>query len=309
MSLWEHGLSIADVAGTNLLRPSDLALIARGLALRGEALFLIGDDRLIPAADWDLRTRDARPVAYRLSISESGGGRSMIALAAEVLHFRIGADVVAPYHGQAPLRRAAISSGLLHAIESALRETFENAPIGSLIVPFPESPQTDTEQLSRGFRGRRGSVLLRESVNVTAAGGPTPQTDWRPNDLSPDLRRSMTAESLAAAREAICSVFGVLPALFANNAQGPLVREAERHLAQWMLQPICELIAEEASAKLGGDVDLDCISPLQAFDHGGRARAFAGMIDALAVAKAAGLSPAETAFALKFIDEGSPAER
>jgi hypothetical protein len=101
----------------------------------------------------------------------------------------------------------------------------------------------------------------------------------------------------------------VLPSLFYRQTTGPLVREAQRHLAQWVLQPICELIAEEARTKLGGPVDLDCISPLQAFDHGGRARAFGAMISALSEAKAAGLTPAETAFALKFIDEGAPGDQ
>lgn len=309
ISLWEGGLSIADVTGTEFLRPRDLAMIARSLALRGEYVGLIASDRLLPASDWDVRTQDGVPVAYRLSISEAGGGRTLTALAPEVLHIRIGADISAPYAGQAPLRRASITAGLLHAIEDALCDVFENAPLGSKIVPLPENPAVDNEHLSRGFRGKRGRMLLRESVNVTAGGGPAPQADWRPSDLSPDLKSAMTAETLAAAREAICATFGVLPASMNPATTGPLVREAQRHLAQWVLQPICELIAEEAREKLGGMVDLDCISPLQAFDHGGRARAFSAMIDALAAAKAAGLSPAETAFALKFIDEGSSTEQ
>ena len=71
------------------------------MALRGEALFLIDDDGLIPASDWDLSTRNGVPTAYRLSISEAGGGRARTALAGEVLHLRVGADVAAPYYGQA----------------------------------------------------------------------------------------------------------------------------------------------------------------------------------------------------------------
>jgi len=305
ISLWEGGLTIADVTGTDYLRPRNLAMIARSLALRGEYVGLIAD-RLLPASDWDLRTQDGIPTAYRLSISEAGGGRTLTALSQEVLHITINPDVAAPWSGQAPLRRASITAGLLHALEDALRETFENAPLGSKIVPLPENPETDNENLSRGFRGKRGRMLLRESVNVQAAGGPAPQADWRPSDLSPDLKNAMTAETLNAARDAICGVYGVLPSLMNPATTGPLVREAQRHLAQWVLQPICELIAEEARDKLGANVDLDCISPLQAFDHGGRARAFGAMIDALGAAKAAGLSPAETGFALKFIDEGAP---
>lgn len=309
ISLWENGLAIAEVDGADLLTPRALALIGRTLALRGEAIFLIGDDRLISASEWDLSTRDGAPVAYRLSLSEAGGGRTLTALAGEVLHFRIGAGASTPWAGSPPLRRASLTAGLLNALESALAETFESAPIGSQIVPFAETPQTDIERLQRGFRGRRGSVLLRESVNVTAAGGPAPQTDWKPGDLTPDLRRAEAAAHLAAARDSICNVFGVIPALFAANAQGPAIREIQRHLAQWHLQPICELLAEEAREKLGGAVDLDCISPLQAFDSGGRARAFGTLINGLVAAKEAGLSAAEVGAALKFIDERAPSEK
>ena len=307
LTLWEGAFSLADVSGTLYLTPRTMALLARSLGLRGEAVFLIASDRLLPASDWDLKTQDGIPTAYRLSISEAGGGRTFTALAAEVLHVRIGADVAAPYYGQAPLRRASITAGLLHAIESALQETFENAPLGSQIVPFPEAAGTDTERLSRGFRGRRGSVLLRESVNVTAAGGPTPQTDWKPDDLSPDLSRSMTAETLSAAREAICAAYGILPALMSAATTGPLVREAQRHLAAWVLQPIAEILVEEASEKLGGEIEIDVLRPLQAFDAGGRARAFAGMIEGFAAAKAAGLTPDQVKSALEFLD-ATPAD-
>ncbi len=84
ISLWENGLGLADVFGSDFLDRRTLAMIGRSLALRGEALFLIAD-RLIPCSDWDLSTRNGRPAAYRVSISEAGGGRTLTALAAEVL--------------------------------------------------------------------------------------------------------------------------------------------------------------------------------------------------------------------------------
>ena len=299
VSLWENGLAMADVEGTTLLDRRSMAILGRSLALRGEALFLIRETGLVPCSDWDLRTRDGRPSAYRVSVSEAGGGRTETALAAEVLHLRIGSDPAAPWYGSAPLKRASLTAGMLHAIESALAEVYEYGPLGSAIVPFPETPETDLETLGRGFRGRRGRVLLRESVNVQAAGGPAPVQDWRPQSVTPDLEKAMTAESLEAARNAICGVFGVLPALFAGNAQGPLVREAQRHLAQWQLQPIAALLAEEASEKLATPVSIDTMRPLQAFDAGGRARAAAGIIQALAMAKEAGVDPDQ---AMRLVD-------
>jgi phage portal protein BeeE len=306
VSLWEGAMALADVSGTDLLDRRSMALVARSVALRGEALFLI-EDRLIPAADWDLSTRGGEPRAYRLSISEAGGGTTRTALAAEVLHLRIGVDPAAPWIGTAPLRRASLTAGLLNAVETALAEVFEQAPLGSQIVPFPEAPGTDMEQLSRGFRGRRGAVLLRESVSVTSAGGPVPQSDWRPSDTSPDLSRSMTAETLSAARDAICGAFGVLPGLMNAATTGPMVREAQRHLAGWTLQPIAALLAEEASAKLGGAVSIDLMRPTQSFDAGGRARALKSIIETMALAKESQIAPADIDTALKLVDWGDNA--
>ncbi len=78
-----------------------------------------------------------------------------------------------------------------------------------------------------------------------------------------------------------------------------MVREAQRHLAQWMLQPIAASIAEECTAKLGSKVTLDVMRPLQAYDAGGRARAFTAMIKAMAEAKAVGI---DTEQALQIVD-------
>jgi hypothetical protein len=114
--------------------------------------------------------------------------------------------------------------------------------------------------------------------------------------------RAMTPESLSAARDAICGALGVLPAMFAANAQGPLVREAQRHLAQWTLQPIAGLLAKEASEKLGGTVTIDVIRPLQAFDVGGRVRALGAIVGALARSKEAKLTPADLKAALELVD-------
>jgi len=292
VSLWEGGLSLADVDGTDLLNRRNLALVGRALALRGECVFLIEDDRLVPCSDWDLSTRHGDPRAYRLGLPEAGGGTTRTALAAEVLHFRIGGDIAAPWSGTAPLTRASITAGLLHTLETALRETYEMAPLGSQIVTMPESPEVDNEKMGRDFRGRRGRVLMRESVNTMAAGGAVPQTDWKPSDVTPNLSKSMAVETLDRARNSIALAFGVLPAMLASAATGPVVREGQRHLAQWQLMPLAKMIEDEVSAKIGASVTLDVMRPLQAFDAGGRARAVSTLIKGLAEAKAAGIDPA-----------------
>lgn len=120
--------------------------------------------------------------------------------------------------------------------------------------------------------------------------------------MTPDLSRAMTRESLNAARDAICMTFGVLPGMNSSAVTGPLVREGQRHLAQWVLSPLAAAIAEECTDKLGTPVKLDVMRPLQAFDAGGRARAAAGIVQTLALAKEAGVDPAP---ALKLVDWGN----
>ena len=295
---WESGLALADVDGTDLLDARTLALVARALALRGEFVARIGDDGLEPASDWDLSTVAGRPRAYRLSLPDVGGGRTVTALAPEVLHIAIGADVRQPWAGSSPLRRAQLSADLLATVESALKDVYADAPLGSAVVPMPELAPADRERLSSSFRGKRGGMLLRESVTTTAGGGPVPQQDWRPHGLTPNMRDAMTTETLEAAKNAILGAFGVLPLMLQPSAAGPAVREGQRQLAQWTLQPLARLI--------GADVALDVLRPLQAFDAGGRARAAAGIVQALAQAKDAGLSDEAVAVAFKAVAWDAP---
>lgn len=80
------------------------------------------------------------------------------------------------------------------------------------------------------------------------------------------------------------------------------LREGQRHLATWTLQPIAELLAEEATEKLGAAVSIDLMTPLAAFDAGGSARAVATLVQAAAQAKEAGLDPAVVASAFQRMD-------
>ncbi|MEM9578257.1 MAG: phage portal protein [Pseudomonadota bacterium] len=302
VSLWEGGFAMADVSGTDLLTRQAMAMIARSVALNGEAVFFITDTALVPATDWDVTTRDGRPRAYRLSLPEAGGGRTTTALAAEVLHLRIGSDNTTPWIGTAPLRRSSLTGAMLHAVEAALSETFENAPLGSQIVPLPDSGAEDMENMRHAFSGRRGKTLVIEGVAQATAAGMNPQIGQKPDQLSPDLSKSMTAETLAAAREAVAMAYGVLPSFLNRAATGPVVREAQRQLAIWTLQPIATLLADEASNKLGGEVEIDTIRPLQAFDAGGRARALSAIIKTMAEAKEAGIPPSDVSGAMRMVD-------
>ena len=302
VSLWEGALSRADVSGTDLLNPRLLALMARSLALRGEFCALLQDGAMIPAADWDVSTSLSRPRAYRLSLPDVGGGRSVTALAAEVVHVVTGANVREPWRGTSPLARASMTAELLATVEASLSEVYATAPLGSSIAPLPEIPEDQRDRLASSFRGARGRTLLRESVQVTAAGGPAPATDWKPHALPTELDKSEVIPAFDRAQASICQAFGVDPSLFAPTANGGGLREAERHLIGYTLQPLAELIALEMTDKTGGDVALDVARPLQAYDQGGRARAFSAMVGAVAQAKEAGLTDDQVTGLLRLVD-------
>jgi hypothetical protein len=175
-----------------------------------------------------LATRDGEPRVYRVSVPEVGGGRSETVLAGEVLHVRIRADAATAWAGQAPLRRAAISAGLLHELESALRDTFMDAPLGSQILSLDMGE--GWERMRGALRGRGGASLFVEYLtHPHAAGAPAPKRDGA-TSLAPILRDSMTVEHLEQARSAILMAFGVLPAMLNQAATGPA--RVTPHVAQ-----------------------------------------------------------------------------
>jgi hypothetical protein len=111
--------------------------------------------------------------------------------------------------------------------------------------------------------------------------------------------RQVLYSSYTSTRDSILAVYGVLPGLFNPSTTGPMVREAQRHLAQWQLQPVANLLAAEASQKLEQSVSIDVMQPLQAFDASGRARAANAVVQLLTQAKEAGIDPDQ---ALKLVN-------
>ena len=89
------------------------------------------------------------------------------------------------------------------------------------------------------FKGRRGATLVVEGVAQATAAGMNPQIGQKPDQVSPDLSKSMTNETLSAAREGIAMAFGVLPSFLNRAATGPVVRGAQRQLAIWTLHSGC----------------------------------------------------------------------
>lgn len=66
---------------------------------------------------------------------------------------------------------------------------------------------------------------------------------------------------------------------------------------------------QEATEKLGATIEIDVLSPLQAFDQGGSARAVTALIQGLAAAKEAGISDAALAGIFAKMAGGRPLAR
>ncbi|MFO7853908.1 MAG: hypothetical protein R6V44_01525 [Paracoccaceae bacterium] len=116
----------------------------------------------------------------------------------------------------------------------------------------------------------------------------------------------MAGGTLEGARRAILAAYGVLPALPAPDAGGPLIRKAQRHLATWALSPVAAPIGPELAKKLGTPVTLDVLAPLQACDAGRRARASSGIVKSLDEAKDAGFDPATVSKAFAMVGWQAP---
>lgn len=278
--LWERAFTASDVSEAHraTLSPMLLALIGRSLAVRGQFVGLVDSSgpviEIVPAIDWDLKTRQGRPVGYRLQIPEVGGGFQVNALAAEVVDIRINADPATPWHGQSPLRKARLSADLLAEIETGLCEVFAGG-WGNLILPTPQLSDVQRDSLEAKLKGKHGGLTVVESQRVLSGQAPTPGlADWGVSgELTPDLRLMDIPKHWQAVKDGILGAYGIPPILFTSDTQSAAMREAQRHAVLWTLQPIAKLANAELSLKLGGEVKLDLTTPLQASDAAGRARA------------------------------------
>ena len=164
--------------------PDTLALIGRGLAVRGGALFVIrmADDdavRLIPASAWGVQHGTADPATWRYRVDMIGPSGSTIETlpAAGVVHVRIGADPKAAWHGREPLQRAAKTGELGARIEGALI-TETKLPIGRI------APYFGNIQAAQFAAGRQAGFEAAVTTICEASGVPREQIEQALQDAA-----------------------------------------------------------------------------------------------------------------------------
>ena len=273
----------ADAPIASALSPSVLYDIGAGLIIEGEAVHLIGVDesgvRLTPAANWEIHGSGTDPDGwvYRLEVSVPDGSIARTLPGASVLHVRWHCDAMRPWQGRSPIAVAAETTRLAGALERTLADE-AGAPVGRVLpAPLDSLADDDLADLRSDLGSLRGRVALvpsmRGSWGEGQAGAPL---DWKPQRIGPeppDVLRALRAD----ARVDVLAAVGVPAALFAADTTASGRRESFRQLLHSTIQPIGELVSQEASRAMSSPVRLTH-SRLEAGDLQGRARAFSSLV-------------------------------
>lgn len=302
IALWLNAFGSAIVTGARLER-AHLRWLASELAAHGRASLLIVADGYSPARVIDATLDPATGAALTYTVQRPGAVATQVRQAREVVHVVLRPSIDLPWSGPSPLKAAGLSSAILSAAETALSDVMRSGAIGMNLVTSVDSDDSRKEGIAAQLQSqvsRGGFAVVPSAAGDTTAGRLPSQSDWSVKNLTPDIAQAEIVAARAAAQEAVCSAFGVPPCLIVASTTGPAIREAQRHLAAWTLQPIADLIADALTrAELGREVTIDLMRPLQAYDTERRARGAKILIEALAAAKEAGIDPTA---AMEFVD-------
>ena len=191
--LWSRAFASANVEpqtpATVALTPVVLAAIGRGLAVRGEVLFVLDvmdAVELTQASSWKV-SGGTRPESWRYTVEmplPSGKVVKRTLPAEAVLHLRYATRPGAPWAGVSPLGMADETRALAGWIERRLAE--ETSTATSYVLPLPEAANVDA--LKADIKGGRGRLHI---VDTTSAGwgddtAAAPRQDWKSNRLGAD---------------------------------------------------------------------------------------------------------------------------
>lgn len=295
------GASVTPEDAADPLTPSLLARIARSLIVAGESLHLIevrgGEVRLIPVGTWEVTgsNPDPRTWAYKVDLESPDGTTTVTRPAAAVLHVRYGEDASRPWQGVGPLARAGLSSDLLSALETRLKQ--EAGATSAYVVPDvtvdpndPTSSASTTKTLRSDLKAAKGGIVLAPSMwGYAGDAAGRPAADWGQRRIGaepPDVLRLLRTD----AGRSVMAACGCPESLF-TDADGTAQREAWRRFCHGSVKPLARIV--EAAVRDALDVPDFALSfdDLYASDVVGRAQAFNRMVSGgMDVAEAAGLS-------------------
>ena len=294
--LWSRAFASATVAPkttiTQVITPSVLSAIGRGLAVHGEVVFGLEVDgavELTQASSWKV-SGGTRPESWRYTVEmplPQGGVVKRSLPADAVLHLRYATRPGAPWRGVSPLGFASETQALATWIERRLAEEASTAT--SYVLPLPEG--ADVDALKEDLKSGRGKLHI---VDTTAAAwgdgtAAAPRQDWKSNRLGAN-----PPESLGKLRSDVKNdIFGAFGIPSSIHGTGGSARESYRQFLSSTILPIAKLIVEELAEKLNTPTLALDFTELRAADIASRARAYGVLInagmDAAEAAEATGL--------------------
>ena len=174
--LWSRAFASATVEpqtpATQALTPTVLAAIGRGLASRGETVFVLdvnGVVQLTQASSWKV-SGGVRPEtwSYAVELPLPKGGVFKRRLPADaVLHLRYATRPGAPWVGVSPLGMADETRALATWIERRLAE--ETSTATSYMLPLPAG--ADVDALKADIKAGRGKLHLVDTTSSGWGGG------------------------------------------------------------------------------------------------------------------------------------------
>ena len=281
--LWSRAFASASVSPstiiTNVLTPTVLAAIGRGLAVRGEVVFEVDVDgavELTQAASWKV-SGGVRPETWRYAVElplPSGKVAKRTLPAESVLHVRYATRPAAPWAGISPLGMADETRALAGWIERRLGE--ETSTATSYVLPLPEA--ADVDKLKADIKGGRGRLHIVDTTSTGWGDGTAaaPRQDWKSNRLGAD-----PPDSLGKLRSDVkADIFGVYGIPSSIHGTGGSARESYRQFLSSTIQPLAKLVIEELAVKLDTPTLALDLTELRAADIASRARAYKQLIDA-----------------------------
>ena len=284
-SLVGRSLAVATIEGGSPARTglsAGLLLdLGAALILEGEAVYRIdvstgGVVTLRRASDWDITGGpDSESWRYRIKIAGPTRDAETILPSAGVFHPRLNCSAQEPHKGKSPIGLASQSARLAAGIERQFGNE-ANQPSGQVLpAPLGAIGAEPLKELKADLKRMAGRTSLVPSMaGAWGEGKASAPADWSPKRLgfSPPEGALRARESVF---EHVLATAGVDPSLFSTGSQ-TAKREALRASLHSTLQPLADVIATEARAKLMADIEFG-FERLFASDVQGRARAFASL--------------------------------
>ena len=194
---------------------------------------------------------------YELEIMAPDGVVKKRLPAPSVVHIRLPGNADADWLGCAPWQNASLSGEAMAEIERGVRD--EGRAINGRVWIAPDgSSQAQAEAMVGTLRKVKGGGSV---VAETTAGGwgqgssQAPAKDWTAVKVGQDHTQGNVIMR-DAVQSALAAAYGIPGAYFNPNATAPALREIKRLAFLNKTLPLAELVREELSAKLGGDVGI-----------------------------------------------------